>query len=66
MVLQYFTILLQYVRKARVYNKWVRKERIHNLFAKLVFYNNFYNIHTDALFPVLILLFTIYTHIGIG
>ena len=35
--------------------KYARKVRIHNLFAKLGFYNNFYNIHTDALFPVLIL-----------
>ena len=36
-----FTTILQKVRKAR----------IHNLFAKRVFYNNFYNVHRDTLFP---------------
>ena len=51
-----FTTILQKVRKAR----------IHNPFAKRVFYNNFYNIHTDTLFPVLILLFTIYIHWELG
>ena len=36
-----FTIVLQKVRKTRV----------HNPFAKHVFYNNFHNVHTDTLFP---------------
>ena len=36
-----FTTILQKVRKAR----------IHNPFAKRVFYNNFYNVHTDTLLP---------------
>ena len=37
---------------------------IHNPFAKRVFYNNFYNIHTDTLFPVLILFYLQYTYTG--
>ena len=36
-----FTTILQKVRKAR----------IHNPFTKRVFYNNFYNVPTDTLFP---------------
>ena len=36
-----FTTILQKVRKAR----------IHNPFAKRLFYNNFHNVHTDTLFP---------------
>ena len=36
-----FTTILQKVCKAR----------IHNPFAKRVFYNNIYNVHTDTLFP---------------
>ena len=28
-----------------------RKARIHNPFAKRVFYNNVHNVHTDTLFP---------------
>ena len=52
-----FTISYKYVRKAQVYNNITigSKTRNHNLFAKRVFYNNLYNIRTDALFPVLIL-----------
>ena len=50
-----FTTILQQVRKVC----------IHNPFATRVFYSNFYNIRTDTVFPVLILLFAIYIHRGI-
>ena len=46
-----------------IFYKYVRKARIHNLFAKRRFYNNFCNIHTDVLFPVLIL-FIYHIHTG--
>ena len=52
-----FTTILQQVLKAR----------IHNPFAKRVFYNNLYNIHTDTLSPVLILfIYNIHTQGGLG
>ena len=61
MVLQYFTNMFAR-RRFTIILQWGRKARIHNLFTKRGFHNNFYNIHTDALFPVLIhLIYNIHT-----
>ena len=48
------SILLQYVRKVRVYN----------MFAKCVFYNNFHNVSTNTLFPRSYSFFLQYTYTG--
>ena len=52
-----FTIFLQFfynMLATRVFTivlQWVRKAHVYNTFAKRVFYNNFHNVHTDTLFP---------------
>ena len=57
--------LHQYVHKAQVYNNIYNSfaRRIFTIRSQSAFYNNFYNNHTDTLFPVflLFLLFTICT-----
>ena len=52
-----FTMFYKYVRKAQVYSDFTMGSQ--GAYAQFVrkkggFYNNFYNINTDALFPVLI------------
>ena len=56
MVLQYFTILLQYVRKASVYNNFTTGSQ--GAYSQYVRKARFCNVHTETLFPVLILLHT--------
>ena len=49
-----FTIITVNIRRAQVYNDFYNKfaRRIFTIRSQSAFYNNFYNIHTDTLFPV--------------